>query len=450
MKSKLIALAMLACASAHAQIARPLQDLTALSSPATGDLVYAVDVSASNASRKLTLTTLADWLASLSQTLTNKTISGSSNTLTVLAGSQLSGQTPLANGGTGANLTDPGADRILFWDESGNIVTWLTLGTNLSITGTTINATGGGGSGTVTSVDIDASALGLSSDGPITTSGTIALTGVVDLDSGGTGATLSAPSVDSYMIWESDNSAVEWLTMPGSTRLSAAITALTPTAYWRLNETSGNFQDSGAGNYDAVLTGSVTRAVSALLPDAGARYANFTAATGAYGATSSLLGVSTPISGSWSICAIVRPIQSTGTAGRYLFGIIGGSETEANNDQAILYLESDQLKVFWEYSTGTNVTILGPGGLSSHQTMHACAIKVSASTRVDFYVNGALSAQPTYANEPTGGSSATAVVMGHTGSATSVIGGEVFFLNGTALTQTQVESLAIAAGMMGR
>ncbi len=39
--------------------------------------------------------TLAD-----SQTFTNKTINGSSNTLTVLAGSQLSGTTPVANGGT--------------------------------------------------------------------------------------------------------------------------------------------------------------------------------------------------------------------------------------------------------------------------------------------------------------------------------------------------------------
>lgn len=39
------------------------------------------------------------------ETLTNKTISGSSNTLTVLAGSQLSGQVPTANGGTGQNST---------------------------------------------------------------------------------------------------------------------------------------------------------------------------------------------------------------------------------------------------------------------------------------------------------------------------------------------------------
>lgn len=50
----------------------------------------------------------------------------------------------LADGGTGASLADPGADRILFWDDSAGTVTWLTLGSNLSITGTTINATGGG------------------------------------------------------------------------------------------------------------------------------------------------------------------------------------------------------------------------------------------------------------------------------------------------------------------
>lgn len=41
------------------------------------------------------LATLTD-----TQTLTNKTISGSSNTLTVLSGSQLSGAVPVANGGT--------------------------------------------------------------------------------------------------------------------------------------------------------------------------------------------------------------------------------------------------------------------------------------------------------------------------------------------------------------
>jgi hypothetical protein len=53
----------------------------------------------------------------------------------------------LADGGTGASLADPGADRVMFWDESANAVTWLTMGTNLTITGTTLDASGGGAGG---------------------------------------------------------------------------------------------------------------------------------------------------------------------------------------------------------------------------------------------------------------------------------------------------------------
>ena len=51
-----------------------------------------------------------------------------------------------AAGGTGAqgmtgslnDLTDPGADRILFWDDSAGDLEWLSLGTGLSITGTSL------------------------------------------------------------------------------------------------------------------------------------------------------------------------------------------------------------------------------------------------------------------------------------------------------------------------
>lgn len=57
----------------------------------------------------------------------------------------------LSDGGTGASLSDPGADRILFWDDSANSVAWLTPGTNLAITGTTLDASGSGGG----TIDID-------------------------------------------------------------------------------------------------------------------------------------------------------------------------------------------------------------------------------------------------------------------------------------------------------
>lgn len=41
-----------------------------------------------------------------------------------------------------AALSDPNADRLLFWDDSAGQYAHLTLGTNLSITGTTLNAAG--------------------------------------------------------------------------------------------------------------------------------------------------------------------------------------------------------------------------------------------------------------------------------------------------------------------
>lgn len=55
------------------------------------------------------------------------------------------GTLALANGGTGASLTDPGADRIGFWDDSAGAFTWLTAGSGLTITDTTMTASGSGG-----------------------------------------------------------------------------------------------------------------------------------------------------------------------------------------------------------------------------------------------------------------------------------------------------------------
>lgn len=45
-----------------------------------------------------------------------------------------------------AALTDPNADRIAFWDDSAGAIVWLTVGTNLSITDTTLSASLSGGS----------------------------------------------------------------------------------------------------------------------------------------------------------------------------------------------------------------------------------------------------------------------------------------------------------------
>ena len=71
--------------------------------------------------------------------------SGVGVSLTSLNASNISsGTLALARGGTGASLADPNADRLLFWDDSAGQVTWLEAGSGLTISGTTISASGGG------------------------------------------------------------------------------------------------------------------------------------------------------------------------------------------------------------------------------------------------------------------------------------------------------------------
>lgn len=59
---------------------------------------------------------------------------------------QVSGQLPLSNGGTGANLTDPGANTLLGWDDTDNSVEFFTIGSGLSYdhTSHTLSAPGTG------------------------------------------------------------------------------------------------------------------------------------------------------------------------------------------------------------------------------------------------------------------------------------------------------------------
>jgi len=97
------------------------------------------------------------------------------------------------------------SSKLLGSTASGTAVAEITLGTNLSMTGSTLNAAGGGGSGTVTSVDVGGGTTGLTtSGGPVTTSGTITLGGTLSVANGGTSST-SASSAISFLAGATTN-----------------------------------------------------------------------------------------------------------------------------------------------------------------------------------------------------------------------------------------------------
>lgn len=84
-----------------------------------------------------------------------------------------------------------GVSKLLGSAASGAAITEITLGTNLSMSGSTLNAAVA--SGSVTSVNADGGTTGMTfSGGPITSSGTLTLGGTLDLDNGGTGSTTAS------------------------------------------------------------------------------------------------------------------------------------------------------------------------------------------------------------------------------------------------------------------
>jgi hypothetical protein len=98
-----------------------------------GDIIYASG--ANTPARLAKSTTSTQYLAN----------TGTSNVPAwneVALATGVSGVLPVANGGVGVALSAPGADRILFWDHTATAYAYLTAGSGLTISGTTMTSAG--------------------------------------------------------------------------------------------------------------------------------------------------------------------------------------------------------------------------------------------------------------------------------------------------------------------
>jgi hypothetical protein len=184
-------------------------------------------------------------------------------TLTNATGLPLStgvtGQLPLANGGTGANLSDPNADRILFWDDSAGSVTFLEVGSGLSLSGTVLSSLTSGGS--VTSVDVSGGTTGLTtSGGPITNSGTITLAGTLAVANGGTGVTSSTGTGSVALSNYPEFIGIKEKTTVSATAATGTINydALTQSVLYYTSNASGNWTLNIRGNSGTSLDASMS------------------------------------------------------------------------------------------------------------------------------------------------------------------------------------------------
>ena len=80
------------------------------------------------------------------QTVLNVDPKGTDNSTDVSIGANATDVLKMAAGQI-LGAFDAGADKLVFWDDSDNKLTYATIGTNLTMTGTTLSASGGGGGG---------------------------------------------------------------------------------------------------------------------------------------------------------------------------------------------------------------------------------------------------------------------------------------------------------------
>jgi hypothetical protein len=240
----------------------------------------------------------------------------------------------------------------------------------------------------------------------------------------------------------------------GSLDLATEILADSPTAFWKLDEASGTFADSSGHGNTLTASGTVNYQRSGLIPSYYSTKFLFIPTGNNSVRVSGVLGLTAPLTGDWSVEAIVNT-RDTGAGGSYrILAITGGSgETAAENYQVYFYLTSGRvLQAHWETGAGTNIDMDSGITLDEGVTYHLAAVKDATAKTMTFYINGAEVNVVSWTTDTTGGTAGTMVTsIGQDGSAASSNNmnvGYVAFYYGSKLSATRIATHAVAAGLM--
>lgn len=244
----------------------------------------------------------------------------------------------------------------------------------------------------------------------------------------------------------------------GSTQtLAEAIAADTPHAYWKCNESAGTtLADSSGNGRSLTLSGTYTLGFSQLVPTETDAFVLFAAGTNGASRADGL-GLSFPLTGDYTVEAVICPTEVSANLGRILT-IVGAGETEAANQQVGLYLnvasgttEAAQLGTAWEYGAGSNETLAcgaanNAMGVRRGVAAHVAIVKNGTANTIDWYINGRRVFQTTYTNEISGGTGSLSTYIGSDGNANAglILGHVALFT--TALSATRIRAHARAAG----
>jgi hypothetical protein len=293
----------------------------------------------------------------------------------------------------------------------------ISLGTGLSMSGTTLSSTA---AGSVTSVDASGGTTGLTfSGGPVTTTGTLTLAGTLDVANGGTGATTAAGALTSLGAYPNSN----------------------PAGYTANAGTVTNVSASGGANI-SVATGSTTPVISQVAATTTQNgYMTSAQATKldgiAAGASVTSVGVD---GGTTGLTTTGGPITSSGTitlAGTLAVANGGTGATSAANALTNLGAYPASNPSGYTSNAGT-VTSVNVSGGSTGLTTSGGPVTASGTITID----GVLSV----ANGGTSSTSASSAISFLAGATTN---GQYLRGNGTVVQMSAIQAVDLPQIALG-